>query len=129
MIYGDMLCFFSEQSRHFDYFTMKPQPIASYSPREDLGKVRGIFQYMKRGELKLENDTLADTNVPTFWTREKLNVGNYFLSIYGEDYRIVNPANWQYEGGFNIYVLATVVGNTDKQTEDTSVNLGQGSYD
>lgn len=128
-IYGDMLSFFPEQFRMFDYFHMTPQNVASYSKRENLGKVRGVFQYMKRGELKRENDTLADTNVPTFWTRQKLKVGDFFIQKDGELYRIVNPADWLFEGGFCCYILETVVGNTDEQEPHEYVNIGQNDYD
>ena len=128
-IYGDLLSFFPEQFRMVSYFCMKPLNVASYTEREDLGKVRGIFQYMKKGELKRENDTLNDTNVPTFWTRQKLKVGNYFLQKDDELYRIVNPANWLFEGGFYCYVLETFVGNSDVQVNFEDVDLGQNSYD
>ena len=128
-IYGDLLSFFPEQFRMVSYFCMKPLNVASYTEREDLGKVRGIFQYMKKGELKRENDTLNDTNVPTFWTRQKLKVGNYFLQKDDELYRIVNPANWLFEGGFHCYVLETFVGNSDVQVNFEDVDLGQNSYD
>ena len=128
-IYGDLLSFFPEQFRMFSYFCMKPLNVASYTEREDLGKVRGIFQYMKKGELKRENDTLEDTNVPTFWTRQKLKVGNYFLQKDDELYRIVNPADWLFEGGFHCYVLETFVGNSDVQVNFEDVDLGQNSYD
>lgn len=128
-IYGDQLAFFSEQFRNFDYFTMKPLTTASYSPREMLGKVRGVFQYLKRGELLRQEDTLADVNVPTLWTRQKLNVGNYYIQKGDETYRIVNPADWLFEGGFNVYVLETVVGTTDKQEPFEHVNLGQDDYE
>lgn len=128
-IYGDQLAFFSEQFRSFDYFTMKPLTTASYSPREMLGKVRGVFQYLKRGELLRQEDTLADVNVPTFWTRQKLNVGNYYIQKGDETYRIVNPADWLFEGGFNVYVLETIVGTTDKQEPFEHVNLGQDDYE
>lgn len=128
-IYGDQLAFFSEQFRSFDYFTMKPLTTASYSPREMLGKVRGVFQYLKRGELLRQEDTLADVNVPTLWTRQKLNVGNYYIQKGDETYRIVNPADWLFEGGFNVYVLETVVGTTDKQEPFEHVNLGQDDYE
>lgn len=127
--YGDMLVFFNEQRRSFDYFHMSPKPVASYSQRENLGKVVGVFQYMKRGELIRENETLADTNVPTLWTRQSLKVGDYFIEKDGETFRIVNPADWTFEGGFNIYVLETLVGNSDKQKPFEDVDLGQGSYD
>jgi len=129
MVYGDQLAFFSEQFRYFDYFTMKPNTVASYSTREPLGKVRGVFQYMKRGELRREESTLADVNVPTFWTRQKLKVGDYFIQKEDEIYRIVNPADWLFEGGFCCYVLESVIGNTDEQQPFEYVDLGQNSYD
>ena len=129
MIYGDMLAFFPEQFRYFKYFKMTPNPVAGYSPRVDLGRVRGCFQYMKRGELRQENDALADTNVPTIWTRRKLEVGDYFIEFNDEVLRIVNPANWLFEGGFYCYVLETVVGITDTQKPHEYVDLGQDSYD
>lgn len=128
-VYGDSLAFFSEQFRYFDYFTMKPNTVASYSTREPLGKVRGVFQYMKRGELRREESTLADVNVPTFWTRQKLKVGDYFIQKEDEIYRIVNPADWLFEGGFCCYVLESVIGNTDEQQSFEYVDLGQNSYD
>lgn len=128
MIYGDQLAFFPEQFRMFEYFTMSPNTVGSYSKRVSLGKVRGCFQYMKRGELRRENDTLADTNVPTLWTRRKLRAGD-FIEANDETLRITNSANWLFEGGFYCYVLETVVGNTDKQTEHEYVNLGQDSYE
>ena len=128
-VYGNQLLFFAEQFRMFDYFKMSPQTVASYSKREDLGKVKGVFQYMKRGELLRENDTLADTNVPALWTRQKLGVGNYFIQKDDELYRIKNPSDWTFEGGFNVYVLETFVGNSDIQQPHEYVNLGQGDYE
>lgn len=128
-VYGDMLAFFSEQRRSFKYFHMTPKPVASYSQREYLGNITGVFQYMKRGELIRENDALADTNVPTLWTRQSLKVGDYFIEKGDETYRIVNPADWTFEGGFNVYVLETFVGNSDKQEPFEYVNIGQNDYD
>lgn len=128
-VYGNQLMFFAEQFRMFDYFTMNPQVVAAYSKRENLGKVKGVFQYMKRGELLRENDTLADTNVPTLWTRQKLEVGNYFIQKGDEIYRIKNPSDWTFEGGFNAYVLETLVGNSDVQKPHEYVNLGQEDYE
>lgn len=128
-IYGNMLSAFPELFRQFEYFHMTPQPNASYSTRDNVVRVRGIFQYMKKGELVREQDTLADIDVPTFWTKEKLKVGDYFIQKDDDVYRIVNRANWLFEGGFNCYVLTTVVGNTDVQQPFEYVDLGQNSYD
>lgn len=129
MIYGDMLTFFQEIFRQFDYFYMTPHNVASYKERKNLGKIRGVLQYMSKGELKMENDTLEEVNVPTLWTRQKLNVGYYFVQIEDETFRIVKPADWLFEGGFCCYILETVVGNTDTQVPFEYVNLGQNSYD
>lgn len=129
MIYGDMLSYFPEQFRMFDYFTMKPNVVSSYTKRENIKRIRGIFQYMKKGELRREEDTLSDANIPTFWTREKLKVGEGFIQKEDELYRIVNPADWLFEGGFNCYVLESFVGNSDVQEPFEDVNIGQNSYD
>lgn len=128
-IYGDMLSFFPEQFRQFDYFRMKPNTVASYTKREDVRKVTGVFQYMKKGELCREEDTLSDVNIPTLWTREKLNVGEGFIQKDDELYRIVNPADWLFEGGFNVYVLESFVGNSDIQEPFEDVDIGQNGYD
>jgi hypothetical protein len=127
-VYGDMLPFFYEQARIVDYFTMIPQPVASFTERQLLGKIRCIFQYMKKGELRREEETLADTNVPTIWTNKKLKLGNFFISFDDEVFRIVRPSDWHHEGGFYLYELETVVGNIDEQESFDYVNLGQNSY-
>lgn len=129
MIYGDQLAFFPEQFRQFDYFLMKPLPGSSYTKRKPMGKVRAVFQYAKRGDLKRENDTEADTNVPTLWTRTKLNVGEGFIVKDDELYRITNNYEWAFEGGFYCYGLELFVGNSDQQTPHPYVDLGQNSYD
>lgn len=126
-IYGDQLAFFAEQFRMFDYFSMKPLPNGSYSTREPLGKVKGVFQFVKRGDLIRENDTEADTNVPTIWTRQKLKVGN-FIVMDDELYRITSDYPWKFEGGFYCYSLETFVGNSDAQKPFEYVNIGQNDY-
>lgn len=129
MIYGDMLAFFPELFRRFDYFLMQPEPVSSYGKRTDERKITGVFQYAKKGELKREEETLADVNVPTLWTREKLTVTHGFIQKEDELYKIVNPADWLFEGGFNVYILETVIGDSDIQKPFEDVNIGQNSYD
>ena len=48
----------------------------------------------------------------------------FFIQKDNEIYRIVNPADWAFEGGFNIYVLETFVGDSDEQKPDEDVDLG-----
>ncbi len=126
-VYGDQLAFFAEQFRMFDYFSMKPLPTGSYTPREDLGKVKGVFQYMKKGDLVRENEVEAETDVPTFWTRRKLVVGN-FIQKEDELYRITSDYTWKFEGNFYCYSLETFVGSSDKQIPFDYVDIGQNSY-
>lgn len=127
-VYGDMLAFFPEQMRSFPYFSMKPLTVASYEPRVSLGTVRGVFQYVKRGDLKEENEALADVDVPTLWTRKKLDVGN-FIEVEDTVFRISSNYPWKFEAGFYCFTLETVVGNTDQQTAHPFVDFGQNSYD
>lgn len=126
-VYGDQLAFFQEQFRRFDYFSMEAKPVAGYRKRVELGKIRGVFQYVKRGDLGREDETLAEETIPTVWTRTKLRVGN-FLYIEEDNYRIVKPYTWKFEGNFYCYELELVVANTDEQKPMEGVNLGQGDY-
>ena len=61
--------------------------------------------------------------------KEKLNVMYGFVQKGDELYKIVNTADWLFEGGFNVYILETFVGNSDVQTSFEDVDLGQNSYD
>lgn len=126
-VYGDQLAFFTEQFRIFDYFTMKPLPTGSYSPRESLGQVKGVFQYMKKGDLNRENDTEAEQDIPTIWTRQKLKVGN-FIQKEDELYRITSDYTWKFEGNFYCYSLETFIGSSDKQIPFDYVDVGQNGY-
>lgn len=126
-VYGDQLAFFSEQFRMFEYFSMKPLPNGSYSTRVPLGKIKGVFQYVKKGDLTRENDTEADVNVPTIWTRTKLKTGN-FIVMDDELYRVTSDYPWKFEGNFYCYSLETFVGNSDAQKPFEHVNIGQNDY-
>ena len=127
-IYGDVLSFFSEQFRRWEYFSMSPLPTGSYTKRELLGTIYGVFQFVKKGDLTRENDTEADVNVPTIWTRTKLKVGN-FVQFKDELYRITSDYPWMFEGGFYCYSLETFIGSSDAQEEFEHVNIGQNDYD
>ena len=126
-VYGDQLAFFTEQFRMFDYFSMKPLPTGSYSDRESLGQVKGVFQYMKKGDLNRENETEAEVDVPTIWTRQKLKVGN-FLQKDDELYRLTSDYTWKFEGNFYCYSLETFIGSSDEQEPFDYVDVGQNSY-
>lgn len=125
-IYGDQLAYFPEQFRSFEYCSMNTQTVSGYDSRTSLGTVRGVLQYLKKGELTQENDALSDVSIPTFWTRKKLILNN-FLIIEDEVYKITNDINWLFQGGFYCYILETVTSNTDVQEAFTDVDYG--TYD
>lgn len=129
-VYGDQLVFFNEQFISVSYFSMSTDTVAGYSNRKDLGSVRGVLQYMKRGDLMHENDVLSDVSVPTFWTRSRLESGNFIKTVDDEDiYRISNNQPWKRQGNFYIYILETVSGNTDEQVPHEDVDMGDnGGY-
>ena len=129
-VYGDTLCFFPELIRKYYYLTMLPKVGSSYGRLKILGAPRGAFQKVKRGELQRTNDTLSNVDVPTFWTRENLSIGNFFIQEKkgATMYRIVKNADFLFEAGFNCYELETVVGNTGTQKPIEGVNLGASDY-
>lgn len=126
-VYGNQLTFFPEFFRLFPYFEMEPNVVASYSKKSNVTKIRGVFQFLKKGELTRENETEANVNVPVFWTKTRLSVLKGFLEYEDELFKIKDDFSWKYEGGFYCYILETFVGNSDKQEAFTDVNLG--TYD
>lgn len=122
MVYGDMLGFFPELQRPFDYFEMSPKQVAGYNERVNVRTVYGIYQEVKAGTLQADDDTWNATDVPLFFTREDLTPGK-FIAFPGSQmvYRITKNNDWTHEGGFNCYTLETLSGNTDVQKQDTGI--------
>ena len=83
---------------------------------------------MKIKDLDYEGGSLSSKTVPTVWTEKKLDT-NTFARIDEVDYRCVNAGrNYGFEGNFNVYVLENIIGNTDKQVKNPSVDLGRSDY-
>lgn len=127
-VYGDMLSFFSELKRPVIFFTMKPNTVAGYANRIGERKIYVIYMPMKIKDLDYEGGSLSSKTVPTVWTEKKLDT-NTFARIDEVDYRCVNAGrNYGFEGNFNVYVLENIIGNTDKQVKNPSVDLGRSDY-
>lgn len=128
-VYGDTLAFFPELYRPITFFTMKPNLVAGYENRAGETHVNVIHMPMKPKDIGYEGGTLSYKMVKTVWTEVKLR-NDTFARVGEEDYRCVNVANpWGYEGNFNIYVLESLRGNTDKQEQNENVDLGKSDYD
>lgn len=128
-IYGDLLTHFVEQFREVSYFYMKPNTTSGFTNKTDLGKVRGVFQFVKQSELKQQDETLSDVAVPTFWTRGSLSFGNYFISFDDQTYRIKNRNKWNFEAGFNCYILELVTNWSAKSEPHEDVRTGADDYE
>lgn len=53
---------------------------------------------------------------------------NTYIEVDAIEYRRTKNNDFVREGGFNVYMLETIVGNTDTQTVDTTVDLGVSHY-
>lgn len=114
-VYGDMLGFFPEIFREFDYFSMSPEITGGYSNRTEEIKIKGVLQNVNSGLLRQEGDTIAGTSHPVFWTRSILLLG-YFIKDGETVYRITRTNDWVRQGNFYKYDLESVVGNKDEDS-------------
>lgn len=127
-VYGDMLGFFPEIFREFDYFSMSPEITGGYSNRTEEVKIKGVLQNVNSGLLRQEGDTIAGTSHPVLWTRSILLLG-YFIKDGETVYRITRTNDWVRQGNFYKYDLESVVGNKDEDSgvEDV-INYAQSTY-
>lgn len=122
-VYGDMLAFFPELIRRFVLYEKSPTIIAGHTDKKNLRQTSGILQFCKAGDVVVNGQTLNDVDAPLIWTRSDIGMDTY-IEADGVEYRRTKNNKYVREAGFYIYVLESVVGNTDTQTPDTTVNLG-----
>lgn len=127
-IYGGTLEFFQELFQSYETFRMSPLPVAGYGPRTDEGKITGVLQFVKAGQIDFEAATTADVAHPTFWTRTKMSPDQYILDD-GEMYRRSGKNDWKRIGGFYVYILEIVVGIDERQVSSPIVDGGVSKYD
>lgn len=126
-IYGDMLAFFPELKRKYVTFRMAPQVKGMYGPRANEGTIIGILQNVKYGDIVKQGNTEADTEVPVLWTRAELLIDSYIEDEDGVVFKRTRPSDWHNYGGFRAYVLETVVGASDQES-NTNVDVMTGRY-
>ena len=80
-VYGDMLAFFPEQVRRFSYFSMIPNTVSGYQERTEIAEVKGVLQHLRKSQLGEDVSTLTEHIVPTFWTKQKLDVGKFWRAV------------------------------------------------
>lgn len=132
-VYGDQLAFFSEQFIRIKNYSMEPNTVAGFKERVFICDFRGVLQELKGGSFDKEGETLNETEVPTIWTRKNLKTGTFIVPDEGDYkgiiYRITSPQGFKKPGGFYVYTLQRVVGSTDEQKVNTSVDYGVSAYE
>lgn len=124
-----MLPFFSELFRPATPFLMKPKVVGGYEERVDEPSIVGVLLHLKAPELGIESHALSERRVPTFFTQVTLSPKS-FLNIAGRDYKVANDGNiWDFEGGFNVYLLQNIIGTTDIQQPNEDIDFGRSDYD
>lgn len=126
-VYGDMLSFFPDLMRRIFLYEKKPTIIAGHTDKANLRDSSGILQFCKAGDVIVNGNTLNDVDAPLLWTRSTIEMQTY-VEIDNVEYRRTKNNNFSRDGAFNVYVLETVVGNTDTQTPDATVDLGVSHY-
>lgn len=126
-IFGDMLSFFPELKRKYVTFRAQPLVTGMYGPRTDESTIIGILQYMKYGDIVKQGNLEADTEVPVLWTRGELFIDSYLIDEDGVVFKRTKPNDWHNYGGFRAYVLETVIGATEQES-DPGVNTVTGRY-
>ena len=127
VIYGDMLSFFPELMRRIFLYEKSPTLIAGHTDKVNLRDSSGVLQFCKAGDVVVNGNTLNDVDAPVLWTRSEIGMNTY-IEVDAIEYRRTKNNDFVREGGFNVYMLETIVGNTDTQTVDTTVDLGVSHY-
>lgn len=122
-VYGDMLAFFPELIRVIILYEKSPTIIAGHTDKLNLRPSSGVVEFCKAGDVIVNGNTLNDVDAPILWTRSVISMQTY-IEIEEVEYRRTKNNAFAREGDFNVYVLNTVVGNTDTQTKDPLVDLG-----
>lgn len=132
-VYGDMLLAWPEQQRTLEVYDMTPKPNGGWDIVTDqqgqtiIQTVIGVFQNTRGGGLKDNNGNLVKTDGREFWTQTAGLEGKFF-QWSGKVYRLTDTNNWSFEGGFYRYGVEKVVGNNGTESDNTSWNLGAGSF-
>ena len=132
-VYGDMLLAWPEQQRLIEVYDMEPKVNGGWTVIKDKSgnviktSVIGVFQNTRGGSIKDGNGNLVKTDGREFWTMISGLAGKFF-QWDSKVYRLTDSNNWSFEGGFYRYGVEKVVGNNGTESDNTSWNLGGGSF-
>jgi hypothetical protein len=88
------------------------------------------MSWRRAREADIVGDAATRNDRGTFWERCDLRTGEGcieqfdLVEIKGKLYRFVEGDDFSREGGFCKWTVQYVAGNTDRQTSDSTVNLG-----
>ena len=128
-VYGGMMPFMTDITDVYSVFRIQPKTVGGFYDRTGEMLIQGALMFVKAGSLKVVEDSLADTAMPTFWTEEEIPLDGFLVDEHETLYRRVKNNDYTREGDMWIYLLEKVVGPTDLSQPDPEVVLGLNNYD
>jgi hypothetical protein len=132
-LYGDQLSFFPELLQPYTVFSMAPRIGAGYGRRTNNRTVTGYFSWIRGGTEGIQAELRTENQNATFWVRDDsggkglIRQGEY-VEVDGELFQFIHDDGFSREGGFIVYNLQLVQGNTDQQQPHHRVNIGLQDY-
>jgi hypothetical protein len=132
-IYGDVLAFNPSLFSDYDIFTMDAKLVAGYANKKVvLPKTEGYLSRSKGGMEAIVSELRTENQKAQFWMYDTIPRGLVNQGLYVEDdgelYQFTTDNGYSREGGYHVYDLQLVVGNTGEQKRHRNVFLGQEEY-
>ena len=127
-VYGNMLAAFTELMVDYEVFKMRPRIGSGYGERYDKRTAAGYMSWRRGDRHEIQGNAPALESRGTFWERHDFQTNEPvvqhrdFVEIKGKLYRLMEDADFGYEGGFSKWDVITVSGVTDRQTANTKVD-------
>lgn len=127
-IYGDVLLAFPEQRRSVTVYDMEPELNGGWTIVEGSQiKISAIYQNTSGDRIKEGNGNLVKTGGLELWT-ETTGLNGFFTKLKNQVYRLNAVNGWEFEAGYARYSLEKLVGNNGTESDNTTWNLGGGSF-
>jgi len=125
-VYGDPLLSSPELFQKAKLFNQKPLINGGYDERTPFVTIRGIFQDENSG-VKDNHGNWVKTRNKTVWSRTKLPAGAFIL-FEGVVSRIMTDQDWPRQGGFYVYGLEKVIGDSGQPMVAPPAQLGGADF-
>lgn len=123
--YGDVLSAFPELLLEFLVFVMSPLAGGGFGPRIPFKKVTGYLTRDIGGLADKPDNSFVEGQQARFFVFDAIPSGGIDQGMYVEDdgdlFKFIKTDSFVREGGFTVYRLQLVSGETDRQVTNTAV--------